>query len=176
MPSANLSGQVSPTTASHVANDLGDKVDLIIDGGACPGGIESTVLKIEGDVATLLRPGAIPAEAFAPYIAKLSLPRKHAQPIAPGMLQSHYAPQAKVRLNATEKRDGEAFLAFGPTELDADANLSPSGDLKEAAQNLFACLRTLDKPGIGAIAIAPIPYGGLGDGINDRLQRAAAAR
>gem|GEM_PF-3926087 len=130
--------------------------------------------KIDGDIATLLRPGTLPAEAFAPYIAHLKLPEEQAQPIAPGMLKSHYAPRATVRLNADEKREGEAYLAFGPTAIEADANLSYSGDLTEAARNLFALLRALDKPDIHTIAVAPIPFGGLGDAINDRLQRAAA--
>ncbi len=174
MPSANRSGHVSPTTAQHVFDDLGDVVDLIIDGGPCPGGIESTVLRIYSDHAKLLRPGSTPTTDFVPFISDLRLPEQSAAPSAPGMLKSHYAPKAAVRLNATEKRPGEAYLAFGPTEIVADMNLSETGNLSEAAQNLYACLRALDK--VKTIAIAPIPQEGLGEAINDRLQRAAADR
>lgn len=174
MPSANLSGRVSPTCAKHVAEDLGDHVDLIIDGGACRGGIESTILKIETDHAVLLRPGTLSAESFAPFISDLRLPEKDAAISAPGMLTSHYAPKAQVRLNATEKHKGEVFLAFGDTELNAEMNLSKTGDLAEAARNLFAALRALDT--VPVIAVAPIPEGGIGAGINDRLRRAAAKR
>lgn len=175
MPSANISGRISPTAAQHVAEDLGDKVDLIIDGGPCLGGVESTVLAIEGETATLLRPGTIPAEAFAPHISSLNLPEKAAKPSAPGMLASHYAPRAKVRLNALEKRKGEAYLAFGPSNF-ADAQLSLTRDIEEAARNLYAMLRELDNIPVKAIAVAPIPEDGLGQAINDRLRRAAAER
>lgn len=174
MPSANLSGRVSPTCAAHVAEDLGDKVDLIIDGGACTAGIESTILKIENDHAVLLRPGTLTMEDFAPYISDLRLPQKGAVISAPGMLSSHYAPNARVRLNATDKREGETYLAFGPTDIDADMNLSPNSDLAEAARSLFAALRILDTE--QTIAVAPIPNHGIGAGINDRLKRAAAKR
>ncbi len=172
MPSANRSGHISPTTARHVADDLGDKIDLIIDAGPCPSGIESTVLKIESDHAVLLRPGAIPVSHFVPYISDLRLPEKSERISAPGMLESHYAPNAKVRLNAKSKKAGEAFLAFGPTHIEADYNLSPSGDLNEAARKLYAALRILDRKPV--IAIAPIPTKGIGSAINDRLRRAAA--
>ncbi len=177
MPSANRSGHISPTTARHVADDLGDKVDLIIDSGECPNGIESTVLKIEDDHTVLLRPGAIPAEDFVPYISDLRLPGitfPASAPAAPGMLKSHYAPKASVRLNALSKRPGEAYLAFGPSTIEYDYNLSPEGDLIEAARNLYSALRALDK--VDTIAIAPIPKKGLGEAINDRLRRAAADR
>ena len=174
MPSANRSGHVSPTTAHHVADDLGGVIDLIIDGGPCPGGIESTVLGLGSDFVTLLRPGSTPASEFVPYISDLRLPEKKAAPSAPGMLKSHYAPNAAVRLNATEKRPGEAYLGFGQTNIDADLNLSEKGDLSEAARNLYAFLRRLDN--VETIAVAPIPNLGLGEAINDRLQRAAADR
>ncbi|NNE56744.1 MAG: threonylcarbamoyl-AMP synthase [Hellea sp.] len=174
MPSANRSGHISPTRAQHVADDLGDQVDLIIDGGECDNGIESTILKIEKDRAVLLRPGVIPVEDFVPYISDLRLPEKAAQTSAPGMLKSHYAPKARVRLNAMERRSGEAYLAFGHTEVIADMNLSASADLAEAARNLYAALRSLDK--VEVIAVAPIPPHGMGAAINDRLRRAAADR
>ncbi len=174
MPSANRSGHVSPTSAVHVAADLGGRVDMIIDGGPCAGGIESTILKIDGDKVVLLRPGTLPAERFAPYISDLRLPEKSGEILAPGMLKSHYAPKAFVRLNAREKRADEAYLAFGETDIDADMNLSPDGDLAEAARNLYQALRALDtKP---VIAVAPIPMYGIGEAINDRLRRAAAER
>ena len=174
MPSANRSGHVSPTSAAHVAEDLGDRVDLIIDGGLCTGGIESTILKIDNNRATLLRPGTLPAESFAPYISDLRLPENPNAVIAPGMLKSHYAPKASVRLNALEKRAGETYLAFGQTDIEADMNLSPTGDLAEAARNLYHALRALDTAPV--IAVAPIPMTGIGEAINDRLQRAAADR
>jgi L-threonylcarbamoyladenylate synthase len=176
MPSANISGHISPTTAQHVFEDLGDKIDLILDAGPCKSGVESTVLAVCDDHITLLRPGAIPAEDFAPFISDMRLPKKSAQPIAPGMLESHYAPRATVRLNAVNKRNGEAYLAFGPTDIKADLNLSEVADLDEASHNLYAYLRTLDKTGVKSIAIAPIPLEGLGGAINDRLKRAAADR
>ncbi len=172
MPSANRSGHVSPTTAQHVLDDLGKTIDMIIDDGECPNGIESTVLKIEGDKAILLRPGAIPTEDFIPYISDLRLAKTTAQPSAPGMLQSHYSPNASVRLNALEKRPYESYLAFGPTDVKSDFNLSLKGDLAEAARNLYSALRALDT--VDTIAIAPIPRTGLGAAINDRLKRAAA--
>lgn len=176
MPSANISGHISPTTAQHVFEDLGDKIDLILDAGPCKSGVESTVLAIKDDYAVLLRPGAIPVEAFAPYIPDLRLAEKTASPIAPGMLESHYAPHAQVRLNATRQNANEAFLAFGPTDIKADLNLSLTSDLEEASHKLYACLRALDKTGVKSIAVAPIPFTGLGLAINDRLRRAAAGR
>lgn len=174
MPSANRSGHVSPTTAQHVADDLGDRVDLIIDAGPCPDGIESTIVKLEDDHAVLLRPGAIPSAALAPYISDLRLRQSDTPITAPGMLRSHYAPKAHVRLDALDKRDGEAYLGFGPTDVTCDFNLSVSGDLSEAARNLYRALRALDR--VAVIAIAPIPETGLGEAINDRLRRAAAER
>ena len=172
MPSANRSGHVSPTTAAHVADDLGQNVNLILDGGTCRNGIESTVLKIESDHAVLLRPGAIPIEEFAPFIQDLRLPKKSGKLIAPGMMKSHYAPKASLRLHAANRKTGEAFIGFGPSDFDVDFNLSETGDLAEAASKLYSALRTLDT--VPIIAIAPIPETGLGAAINDRLRRAAA--
>ncbi len=174
MPSANRSGHVSPTTAQHVFDDLGDVIDLIIDDGPCPGGIESTVLGMEDDHTVLLRPGSTSVDDLVPFISDLRLPNSSAKPTAPGMLKSHYAPKAKVRLDAHDKRPGEAYLGFGPTELECDLNLSESGNLEEAARNLYAFLRKLDT--VQTIAIAPIPSHGLGEALNDRLRRAAADR
>ncbi|MGB0907254.1 MAG: L-threonylcarbamoyladenylate synthase [Maricaulaceae bacterium] len=176
MPSANLSGRISPTLAAHVAADFGANVDIIIDGGPCAGGVESTVISVNGKEATLLRPGPIPFIEFAPYISDLRLPVKEAKPIAPGMLKSHYAPRAAVRLNAMERQEGEAYLAFGTCSFDTDGQLSITGDLAEAARNLYANLRDLDRNDIHTIAIAPIPEEGIGAAINDRLRRAAADR
>ncbi len=184
VPSANLSGGISPTTAAHVATDFGDKLELIIDGGPCRGGIESTVLAItDNRCAVMLRPGTIPAVAFAPYIPDLRLPEKPtpekqaqitSQIIAPGMLESHYAPRARVRLNASAAKTGELLLGFGDTQ--GDLNLSPNGDTREAARRLYDYLRRLDGKGVAVIAVAPIPNEGLGAAINDRLKRAAAER
>jgi len=165
---------LSPTTAAHVVGDFGDKVDLIIDGGRCRGGVESTVLQIHDDHAVLLRPGTIAAEDFAPFISDLRL--SDATPIisAPGMLASHYAPHAQVRLNAVGAGKGEVLLGFG--KVSGDLNLSETGDCTEAAHNLYDYLRRLDREGVNTIAIAPIPKQGLGLAINDRLRRAAADR
>jgi L-threonylcarbamoyladenylate synthase len=171
-PSANPSGSVSATTALHVAEGLGDKVDFILDGGATPLGLESTVIGFDGEAAVLLRPGAIARDA----IETLTGPLKQAGGViqSPGQLESHYAPRAALRLNARHKATDEALLGFGPSS-DATLNLSPSGDLTEAAANLFAMLHTLDKQ-TRRIAVMPIPETGLGEAINDRLQRAAAPR
>jgi L-threonylcarbamoyladenylate synthase len=176
-PSANRSGRVSPTTAAHVAEELGARVAMILDGGPCPVGLESTVLDLTTEPPTLLRPGGVPAEALGP----VRLPgAAGAAPRAPGMLASHYAPRLPVRLDATEARPGEALLAFGPGEAPpgfaATRWLSRSGDLAEAAANLFAALRALDRPEYAGIAAMPIPEQGLGRAINDRLRRAAAPR
>ncbi|MGB6237522.1 MAG: L-threonylcarbamoyladenylate synthase [Bradyrhizobium sp.] len=186
-PSANLSGHVSPTTAPHVAGDLTGRVDLIIDGGPVNVGVESTIIACF-DQAMLLRPGGLPREAIERVLghALQRLPEDagsdNAQPLAPGMLASHYAPRTPVRLNATEVGDGEALLAFGSDPVPgtdkalAVMNLSDSGDLNEAATHLFGYLRTLDAKGSHAIAVMPIPHHGLGEAINDRLRRAALGR
>lgn len=174
-PSANLSGTVSPTRAEHVVQSLGDKVDLILDGGPCTVGLESTVLDLTSDAAAILRPGAITAEQIETVIGQLgTAPVSPDAPKSPGQLLSHYAPGLPVRLNCSEAHEGEALLGFGATE-NATLNLSARGDLSEAGANLFAMLRELDDPSrFRAIAVAPIPDHGLGAAINDRLRRAAA--
>jgi L-threonylcarbamoyladenylate synthase len=178
-PSANASGKLSPTTAEHVARSLGSKVAMILDGGRCPVGIESTVLDLTEPTPILLRPGGVTAEEITAVIGPLTAPAPAHDntPKSPGMLTSHYAPDLPLRLDAREARPGEALLAFGPGSIAGAAaveNLSPNGDLVEAAGNLFAMLRSLDRPGLGGIAVAPIPDHGLGRAINDRLWRAAA--
>ncbi|MGE0699028.1 MAG: L-threonylcarbamoyladenylate synthase [Hyphomicrobiaceae bacterium] len=181
-PSANRSGHVSATTAAHVAADLGASVSLIIDGGPAHLGIESTIVDVSQKVPLLLRPGAVTAEALAERLGAAPRPAAPAaadRPSAPGQLESHYAPSLPVRLEATSPREGEAFLAFGPFAPAYDGpllNLSPRGDLVEAAANLFAALRRLDGSGARGLAVMPIPGQGLGVAINDRLRRAAAPR
>lgn len=176
-PSANASGKISPTQARHVQDSLGDRVDLIIDDGPCAIGLESTVIDCTTDVPVILRPGGITVEeieALAGGVSKPAAPGD--RPVAPGMLQSHYAPDATLRLNASSVEPGEALLAFGAhdiTDAAAERNLSPLADLREAAANLFAMLHQLDRE-VGRIAVMPIPADGLGRAINDRLQRAAA--
>jgi len=173
-PSANVSGHVSPTTAAHVAEELGDKVDFILDGGSTAIGIESTVIGFEGDTPVLLRPGGVARDAIERVTGPLANPSDTTIQ-SPGQLESHYAPRAKLRLNARDAQPGEALLAFGPPGSGAALNLSPAGDLNEAAANLFAMLRTLDRTA-DTIAVMPIPDDGLGEAINDRLLRAAAPR
>lgn len=174
-PSANISGTVSPTTAEHVAQGLGGKIPLILDGGACAVGVESTILDVsDGDAPALLRAGGVGVEEIESVIGK-ALRRPESDPKAPrspGQLLSHYAPRLPVRLNADRPEEGEAFLAFGPAE-NATLNLSPSGDVKEAAAHLFAYMRRLDDPKYTGIAVMPVPTYGLGLAINDRLKRAA---
>lgn len=175
-PSANPSGRLSPTCAAEVAAELGEAVELVLDGGACRAGIESTIIAVTGDSpAMLLRPGAIAREDIEAIVGPLSKPAA-ANIVAPGQLQSHYAPRAKIRLNATSAGADEVLLGFGP-RAPADAkNLSKSGDLVEAAANLYRMLRLLDASGAPTIAIMPVPDRGLGEAINDRLRRAAAPR
>jgi L-threonylcarbamoyladenylate synthase len=190
-PSANVSGHVSPTTAQHVMADLNGRVDLVIDGGATSVGVESTIVACLG-VPTLLRPGGLAREKIEAVLgSKLAISDEAASgedaplapaPLAPGMLASHYAPKARLRLNATDVGSDEALLAFG-MQLAAGAggarkvfNLSKRGDLIEAAANLFSHLRALDASGAKTIAVMPIPTDGLGEAINDRLRRAAAPR
>ena len=182
-PSANRSGHVSPTRAEHVAADLGGRIDLIVDGGPAPVGVESTIVACLGE-PVLLRPGGLPRaaieRALARALADPSPARGGNGPIAPGMLASHYAPRTPVRLNAHRIAPGEALLAFGPVPAEGAArakcvlNLSARGDLVEAAANLFAHLRALDAAEADAIAAMPVPHEGLGEAINDRLARAAA--
>jgi L-threonylcarbamoyladenylate synthase len=171
-PSANMSGQVTATMAAHVAESLGDKVDFILDAGSATLGIESTVIGFDGDRPLLLRPGAVPREEIEDLIGPLGPPGNLIQ--SPGQLASHYAPRASLRLNAGEIESGEVLLGFGQAT-GAKLNLSPRGDLKEAAANLFAMLRELDKSATH-IAVSPIPGHGIGEAINDRLRRAAAPR
>ncbi|MBX2804568.1 MAG: threonylcarbamoyl-AMP synthase [Hyphomicrobiales bacterium] len=179
-PSANPSGQVSPTQAAHVAADLGSKVDMILDGGQCKAGLESTIIALTGDTPTLLRAGSLAREAIEDALGEPLSRRTHgATPQAPGMLTSHYAPRAYLRLNAEFPQPGDAFLGFGSItgqSSDKVLNLSASGNLREAAANLFSSLRELDATGARTISIAPIPEHGLGEAINDRLRRAAAPR
>lgn len=178
-PSANPSGRISPTTADHVAADLGDRVALILDGGACPVGVESTVVDLAGDTPRLLRPGGLDRATIERLTGPLAAAEPTNTPSSPGQLASHYAPRLPVRLDAVEVRQGEALLAFGavvPPGAAAVRNLSPSGDLAEAAARLFAMLRELDHSGAAAIAVMPIPAHGLGEAIRDRLRRAAAPR
>jgi L-threonylcarbamoyladenylate synthase len=182
-PSANRSGHVSPTLAAHVAADLADRIDLIVDGGACPVGVESTIIACLGGPAELLRPGGVSRrmaeEALGEALAEAA-PDGGNRPIAPGLLASHYAPRARVRLAATSAAPDEAVLDFGGQLAGQSAaarlDLSPRGDLIEAAANLFGHLRRLDATGVAGIAVAPIPDGDLGEAINDRLRRAAADR
>jgi L-threonylcarbamoyladenylate synthase len=176
-PSANRSGAVSPTRAEHVADDLGDAVAMILDGGACPVGIESTVLDLSGETPTLLRPGAVTAEAIEAEIGSLKTEDGAEGVRAPGQLESHYAPKTPLRLGCANPRPGEALLAFGPDLPSGFAtilNLSEAGDLTEAAANLFAHLHALDAAGASGIATMAVPEDGLGRAINDRLRRAAA--
>lgn len=183
-PSANRSGAVSPTTPQHVIESLGDRVRMVVAGGKCPVGLESTVLDLTGETPVLLRPGAVLREEIERLIGPVAVFSGHAggadAPKSPGQLESHYAPNAAVRLNATSAGDDEAFLTFGPDRFirggKVRLNLSPQGDLDEAAANLFAHLRSLDQEGARAIAVMPIPDEGLGVAINDRLRRAAAPR
>jgi len=175
-PSANRSGKVSPTTAQHVADELGDAVALILDGGPCTVGIESTVVDVSSGTPLLLRPGGIALEEIEATLGRTVPVAGVADAIrAPGMLESHYAPGLPLRLNAKRAEAGEALLGFGPTP-NATLNLSESGDLRDAAANLFAHLRALDRPDFTGIAVMPIPEHGLGRAINDRLRRAAAPR
>jgi L-threonylcarbamoyladenylate synthase len=184
-PSANRSGHLSPTTAAHVSADLGGRIDLIVDGGATPVGVESTIVACLHR-PMLLRPGGLPRDTIerALGIALLDPPSPELSdvdaPLAPGMLASHYAPKAALRLNATSVIPGEALLAFGPASQPLPnipvRNLSLRGDLVEAAANLFSHLRALDADGIRTIAVMPIPREGLGEAINDRLARAASPR
>jgi L-threonylcarbamoyladenylate synthase len=179
-PSANQSGHVSPTTAQHVLADLAGRTDLIIDGGATNVGIESTIVSCL-DMPTLLRPGGLPRadiERVLGHALMIAEPVPDEAPLAPGLLASHYAPKTPLRLNARDVRDGEALLAFGTDIPNAPRvlNLSPAGDLVEAAANLFSHLRALDAFGARGIAVMPIPNDDLGEAINDRLARAAAPR
>jgi L-threonylcarbamoyladenylate synthase len=172
-PSANPSGRVSPTRAAHVLDGLAGRIEAVLDAGACTVGVESTILGMV-DTPVLLRPGGIEAEALEAVLGPLATGGDAQKPSAPGQLASHYAPDAGVRLNVTDPQADEVWVGFGPSE-GATLTLSPSGDLVEAAANLFHILRAADGRG-AKIAFAPIPETGLGRAINDRLRRAAAPR
>ena len=178
-PSANRSGHVSPTSAVHVLADLRGRIDMVLDGGNCPIGVESTVVACVG-APRLLRPGGLPRDEIERVIGRALdiAPTADEKPLAPGMLSSHYAPKARLRLNASEAEPGEALLAFGaaPASDALTLNLSPRGDLIEAATNLFSHLRALDTSGAKTVAVMRVPRKGLGEAINDRLARAAAPR
>nr|MBA3326152.1 Sua5/YciO/YrdC/YwlC family protein [Paracoccaceae bacterium] len=177
----NPSGGVSPTTRAHVLDGLSGRIAAVLDGGACPVGVESTILGFEAGRPVLLRPGGLPTEAIEAVLG-VSLGRPADRGVtAPGQLASHYAPRAALRLDAQAPGPDEVWLGFGPqAALRPGLNLSPAGDLGEAASNLFSHLRALDRlateAGLTRIAVAPIPEAGLGRAINDRLRRAAAPR
>ena len=176
-PSANPSGRVSPTRAAHVLTGLSGRIEAVLDAGPCAVGVESTILGLVG-TPQLLRPGGVPVESLEHALGHpLTTGGSAEKPNAPGQLASHYAPNAGVRLGVTAPRADELWVGFGPDCPDAALSLSPSGDLVEAAANLFHILREADRgAGTGGIAFAPIPERGLGRAINDRLRRAAAPR
>ena len=175
-PSANPSGKLSPTRAEDVARELGDLVSMVLDGGPCEAGIESTIVALSpGKPARLLRPGAIDRDAIEAIVGPLA-DAVGDKITAPGQLASHYAPRANLRLEAADAEPGEALLGFGPDAPADAANLSASGDTVEAAANLYRLLRELDASGAKTIAVMPVPDTGLGEAINDRLRRAAAPR
>jgi L-threonylcarbamoyladenylate synthase len=183
-PSANVSGHVSPVTAEHVAADLAGKVDLILDGGRTPRGLESSIVSFAGEAPRLLRPGAISREELEAALGErfIESAAQETEILAPGMTASHYAPKARLRLEAQALEPGEEGLDFGGALSraakgeDFILDLSPGGDLVEAAANLFSHLRALDAHGALRVAVAPIPHIGLGEAINDRLRRAASPR
>ena len=173
-PSANPSGRISPTTADHVLAGLSGRIAAVLDDGPCDVGLESTILGLDGPAPVLLRPGGLPAEAIEAALgAPLAQRSENAPLTAPGQMTSHYAPAATLRLNADAPAPGETYIGFGPGP--CDLNLSASGDLTEAAANLFTHLHSADAAGL-PIAVAPVPETGLGRAINDRLRRAAAPR
>ncbi|MDH6266555.1 L-threonylcarbamoyladenylate synthase [Rhizobium sp. SG_E_25_P2] len=182
-PSANRSGRISPTSAAHVADDLGDRIKLVLDGGSAAVGVESTIVKIEGGEAKLLRPGGLDAAEIEAVLGVQLIRADHGAAIeAPGMLASHYAPDVGVRLDVDCVRPGEALINFAGQDIAGrdmaveELDLSPRGDLREAAANLFAMMKQADALAPAAIVFAPIPMDGLGEAINDRLSRAAAPK
>lgn len=180
-PSANRSGSLSPTTASHVAESLGDAPAAVVDGGPCGVGVESTVVEVRDGVAWLLRAGGLAATALEPITGPLQRALHAEQPRAPGQLLVHYAPRTRLRYPATQVEPGEALLTFAGLRLPgatpvAERDLSPTGNDREAAANLFALLHELDAVGAKAIAVALVPETGLGEAVADRLRRAAAAQ
>ncbi|MCB1834616.1 MAG: threonylcarbamoyl-AMP synthase [Geminicoccaceae bacterium] len=178
-PSANRSGHVSPTTAAHVASEFGNEVSLVLDGGSCEVGVESTVVDLsDPDRVRLLRPGAIDRQALERLIGPLCAPAADGPVRAPGMMLRHYSPDTAIRLDATSVDADEALLAFGPKPLEGAAtalNLSEAGNLDEAASRLYGMMRQLDQSRARCIAVMPVPAHGLGEAINDRLRRAAIA-
>lgn len=183
-PSANTSGKISPTTAAHVEADLGEKLALIIDGGACTVGVESTIVKVDEGQLTLLRPGGLSVAEIERVTGQTVHRHTSADGniLAPGMMASHYAPDTQIRLNAEHANAGDVLITFGNRPVtgqqnaDAIFDLSPSGNLAEAATHLFDILKQADASGGQMIAVVPIPNDGLGEAINDRLMRAAAPR
>ena len=176
-PSANPSGKISPTTAEHVRRHLKDKVAMVLDGGRCKVGVESSVVSFLADGPKLLRQGGVPRTEIEKVLGHAIAIESHsARPHAPGQLLSHYAPHAELRLNADTPREGEAYLGFGPLHAHGPWTLSARGDLVEAAASLFRLLHEIDATGVTRIAVAPVPHHGLGEAINDRLLRAAAPR
>lgn len=174
-PSANVSGRPSPTTADHVLAEFGDKLTLVVDGGPCAVGLESAVVAVIGDQATLLRLGGLSRAELEAVAGPLLAPDASSKtaPASPGMVLRHYAPSAPVRLNGTSAGSGEVMIGFGPGFDGADFNLSAAGDVVEAAAHLFSMLRAADALNPSAIVIATIPETGLGEAIADRLRRAA---
>ena len=176
-PSANPSGRISPTSPDHVRRHLKDKVAMVLDGGRCRVGVESSVVSFLEDGPKLLRHGGLPRGEIEKALGHAIAVETHAaRPHAPGQLTSHYAPHAELRLNADAPREGEAYLGFGPLHAHGPWTLSRSGDLVEAAASLFRLLHEIDATGVARIAVAPVPHQGLGEAINDRLLRAAAPR
>ncbi|RFC62441.1 threonylcarbamoyl-AMP synthase [Fulvimarina endophytica] len=182
-PSANRSGGVSPTTAEHAARSLGSRVPLILDAGRTEVGVESTIVRVAGDHVVLLRPGGITRDELREAVGLPIVDAGEGGAItAPGQLSSHYAPFGSVRLDAAHVEPGEWLISFGRSKIEGrdhaagEINLSPAGDLREAAANLFGALSSLDRPDVKAIAVASVPRTGLGEAINDRLRRAAAPR
>jgi L-threonylcarbamoyladenylate synthase len=176
-PSANPSGRISPTTAEHVRRHLKDKLAVVLDGGRCKVGVESSVVSFMDGAPKLLRQGGVPRPQIEKVLGHAIAVESHsARPHAPGQLLSHYAPHAELRLNADAPRAGEAYLGFGPLHAHGPWTLSATGDLVEAAASLFRLLHEIDATGVTRIAVAPVPHHGLGEAINDRLLRAAAPR
>lgn len=176
-PSANPSGRISPTTAEHVRRHLKDKLAMVLDGGRCKVGVESSVVSFMDGAPKLLRQGGVPRPQIEKVLGcPIAVEPHSARPHAPGQLISHYAPHAELRLNADAPRAGEAYLGFGPLHAHGPWTLSATGDLVEAAASLFRLLHEIDATGAERIAVAPVPHHGLGEAINDRLLRAAAPR
>ena len=172
-PSANSSGKISPTKAEHVKTSLRDRIPYIINGGSCSIGLESTVINLSTDKPMILRSGGIPIEQIESIIGPISVCDNDNMILSPGMLDRHYAPDTTIRLNATKFSQTENVIGFGPDAPNSAFNLSSTGDLIEAASNLFNFMHKLNKPGAKPIAVMPIPEVGLGLAINDRLRRSA---